>query len=513
MAEWLVVAACLAGGALAALRWLRIAQRDQYYPAAMRFARRWWLGVPLNLVVLGVGLAGAVFVAWTAWAALLTALAVSVGPVGLGLRGRTAALAWTGRLARLAATVVVINAAVLLAAGVAAAAVGATLVQALAAGAAWLALLQPLVVDAATAVTRPVERRLMDVFVGRATRRLQQVRPTVVAITGSYGKTSTKGYVRHLVSATRSVVASPASFNNTGGLARAINDHLVPGTDVFVAEMGTYGRGEIRDLCRWIKPDVAVITAIGPVHLERMGSLDAIVEAKAEIFERAQTCVVNVDARGLAAVADRLAADRRVWRCSERDASADVLVSIDDEGTLRVVAAGRELAVVDGLTAPPINVACAVAVALALDVPAVVIAERLPGLPSAEHRLQVASAANGATIIDDTYNSNPAGSRAALAALLRLPAKRRAVVTPGMIELGSIQAAENEAFARDVAAAADDLVVVNRTNRPALLRGAAGGRARVHVFDRREQAVAWVRANLGPGDAVLYENDLPDTYP
>ena len=97
--------------------------------------------------------------------------------------------------------------------------------------------------------------------------------------------------------------------------------------------------------------------------------------------------------------------------------------------------------------------------------------------------------------------------------LLRTPAERRAVVTPGMIELGSLQATENEAFARDAAAAVDELLIVNRTNRVPLVRGAAGGKARLHTFDRREQAVAWVRQNLGPVDAVLYENDLPDMYP
>ena len=75
----------------------------------------------------------------------------------------------------------------------------------------------------------------------------------------------------------RSVVASPASFNNRAGLARAVNEHLAEGTEVFVAEMGTYGRGEIAELCSWIPPDVAVITAIGPVHLERFGSEDRIV--------------------------------------------------------------------------------------------------------------------------------------------------------------------------------------------------------------------------------------------
>jgi UDP-N-acetylmuramoyl-tripeptide--D-alanyl-D-alanine ligase len=513
MAELLVVAACLGAAGLAALRWLRIVQRDQYYTAAVRFARRWWLGVPLNVVLAGFALAGALFAPLTPWAALLTAGAVAVGPLGLGLRGRTAPLVWSRRMIRLGVVLLVVNLVVLAIIAVLAAVLGLELLHALTVGAAGVALLQPLVVDLATAVSRPLERRLMNTFVERASRRLAQVSPTVVAITGSYGKTSTKGYVAHLVGTTRPVVASPASYNNTGGLARAINEHLAPGTDVFVAEMGTYGSGEIRELCRWIKPDIAVLTAIGPVHLERMGSLDNIVRAKSEIFERASVCILNIDAHRLAEVADRLAADKVVWRCSERDPVADVHVAADGDGRLRVSIRGRELVAFERPGVQPGNVACAVAVALALEVPEQAIAERLPGLPSAEHRLQVASATNGATIIDDTYNSNPAGSRAALAQLMAVPAQRRVLVTPGMIELGSQQAEENEQLARAAAQAVDDLLIVSRTNRSALLAGAQGGRAQVHLFDRREQAVEWVRANLGPQDAVLYENDLPDTYP
>ena len=103
----------------------------------------------------------------------------------------------------------------------------------------------PVLVDVALALVRPVEARLLKPYVDRARQRLGAVAPRVVAITGSYGKTTTKGYVAHLVAGSFSVVATPASFNNTAGLARAINEHLATGTQVFVAEMGTYGAGEI----------------------------------------------------------------------------------------------------------------------------------------------------------------------------------------------------------------------------------------------------------------------------
>ena len=126
-------------------------------------------------------------------------------------------------------------------------------------------------------------------------------------------------------------------------------------------------------------------------------------------------------------------------------------------------------------------------------------------------------------MLDDTYNSNPAGAAVALSLLAELGAhaKRRVVVTPGMVELGRLQQHENSALGRSAAAVATDLVVVGRTNRRALLEGArsasgdrtAGSGLSVVEVPTRQDAVTWVKANVGPGDVVLYENDLPDHYP
>ena len=135
-------------------------------------------------------------------------------------------------------------------------------------------------------------------------------------------------------------------------------------------------------------------------------------------------------------------------------------------------------------------------------------------MPTAPHRRQVIEGRSGAVIIDDTYNANPAGAAAALDLLDRLAAEggRRVVVTPGMVELGDRQDEENARFAEAAAKVATVVVVVGQTNAGALLRGVAGSNAQVVRVATREQAVAWVTARVGPGDVVLYENDLPDHY-
>ena len=509
-----VAAACLVATALAGLRWLRVAQREHYLPdAASRFALRWWRLSLLNVLILIGAAVGIVFCTRWPAAALVTAVAVAVGPWGLGLRGRTSPLAWTRRLRTLGAVWGALQAA----------AVAVALVEGVgpvvaAAG----ALAAPALVDAACFLTAPFERRLAGRFVTKATQRLRRVAPKVVAITGSYGKTSTKGYVTHLLAGPMVVVASPASFNNRAGLARAVNEHLADGTDVFVAEMGTYGRGEITELCRWIHPDVSVITAIGPVHLERFGTEEAIVEAKSEILALAPTVVIVVDDPKLAALADRAELEgKKVWRVSTGEARGDVRVQMAD-GALDITSGGLPVAMGVAVDARPGNVGCAVAVALHLGRSPEDVAERLAGLPTAPHRLEPAQTTAGrCLVLDDTYNANPAGVDAALAAMVRLapPGGRRVVVTPGMVELGRRQFEENRRFATAAAKVATDIVVVGRTNRRALVAGALGARSgdeerpEVVVVERREHAVAWVRDHLGEHDVALFENDLPDHYP
>ena len=341
-----------------------------------------------------------------------------------------------------------------------------------------------------------------------------------MAITGSYGKTTTKGYIAHLTSAERDTVASPQSYNNKAGLPRTVNEHLSPGTEVLVAEMGTYGPGEIRALCTWMVPDIAVITAIGPAHLERFKDLDRTLGAKAEITERARVTVLNADDERLAGLAKLLeTAGRKVVRASGTSPDADVAVLVVPDGIeLRV--GGRRIGIaITGSSDRPTalsNAACAVGVALELGLAPEALLPRLATLPMPPNRLQRYVAERGYVVLDDTFNSNPSGARLALARLgAEAPAGRRVVVTPGMVELGATQDEENAAFSETASPLVSHLVVVSRTNRRALVEGArrVPGGAEIVLVDRLDEAVAWVRKELGPGDAVLYENDLPDHFP
>lgn len=509
-AAWVSASLCWASLIPGGARWLRVAQREHYLAgSASRFSLRWWFRVPTNTPLFAAA-AVALGLAWP-WpvVAVGTAAVVGLAPLGLSVRGRTSALVLTRRLRTLAAIWAIEEGAL--------AAVG-VLTDHPAFLAAIGALLAAPLVDLACLTTVPVERRLAGRFVVRAAERLRTVDPRIVGITGSYGKTSTKNYLAHLLADRLRVVATPASFNNRAGLARAVNEHLTPSTEVFIAEMGTYGMGEIAELCSWCPPEIAVMTAIGPVHLERFGSEDVIVRAKSEITKGAKVVVLNTDEPRLEVLGKELLGrpdPPRVIRCSGSDRGADVCVLVVN-GNVTVLAGGRTVAFDLELdrSIQPTNVACALGVVVALGVALDSVISRVETLPTVPHRLSVATAASGVVIIDDTFNSNPAGTRAALRVMSEMPGTRRSVVaTPGMVELGPRQSAENCAFAEASLDSANDLIVIGWTNRMALTSPATSHPGRVITVRTREDAVRWVRQNLGNGDVVLYENDLPDHYP
>ena len=508
-------------GAIAAVpiagRWLRVAQREHYIaPWVSRLAQLWFAVRPINavfgvlaLVLILVSVGGTFGLAELEYAVVPAIVIIAMLPMGLGVRGTSAKLAWTDRLKRLTVLWVVL---MLLVGFLFTLAVGP-------AGIAFTLFFAPVVTDAALAILKPVEKRLSRKWMLSARKRLRQVQPTVVAITGSYGKTSTKGYVSHVLSGSYSVVASPASFNNLMGLSRAVNDRVIPGTEVFIAEMGVYGRGEIRELSESFPPDIAAITTIGEAHLARMGSREVIFQAKSEITEKAGTVVLPIDETELAglAVACRDQGKRVITVSTVPGTDADVVVDAAAEtvsvregdivATAHVVVPGVGHAV---------NLAVSVGIAHALDIPLATIATRLGALPDSPHRAEVQHAETGVVVIDDTYNSNPVGAERALRGAAAIAAERGGplvVVTPGMVELGSVQAARNEAFAASVASLGGHLFAIARTNRSALVAGATSGGGQVRIFDRRTEAVAAALDQAGDRGVILYENDLPDHYP
>ncbi|HVM34863.1 MAG TPA: UDP-N-acetylmuramoyl-tripeptide--D-alanyl-D-alanine ligase [Actinomycetota bacterium] len=382
----------------------------------------------------------------------------------------------------------------------------------------------PRIVILADVLMAPVQKAINARYLSSARARLATVNPLVVGITGSYGKTSTKFAIEKLIGPPGTALATPGSFNTPLGVCRTINEHLEPRHRFFVVEMGAYGEGEIAELMSFVRPSIGVLTAIGPVHLERFGSMDAIRRGKYEIVRDLPgdgVAVMNCDDPEVRALAEATG-HVRVVRVGLDPAGAPDLTAADVEvhprGTRFTIVESRsgERAEVDTklLGRHSINhVLTAVAVGLEGGRSLAEIAAAIPQLEPVEHRLQLLEGEGGVTVIDDAYNSNPAGAAAALEVLSGMPGNKKVVVTPGIIELGERAAEENERFGRMAGEVADYVVVVARLNRDALVAGAeAGGRAEVITVDGLSEATKRLSEILGRGDVVLFENDLPDQY-
>jgi UDP-N-acetylmuramoyl-tripeptide--D-alanyl-D-alanine ligase len=392
-------------------------------------------------------------------------------------------------------------------------------------------LLCPLILPLANVAMYPVEASFRRMFVDKARRTLQQANPTVIGITGSYGKTSTKEYLAHILSARYRVLATPKSYNTLMGVCIVINDELQNdyGYDYFIVEMGAYVEGEIRHICELTSPQISIVTAVGPQHLERFGSIEKTAKAKYEIIEALPqdgVGVFNWDNPYVRAMYERGYPDTRLaisWDNAEHATQLRFLAR-----DLKTTVDGMEFEVVDTLLHEThifttklvgrhnvTNILLATAVARHLGMSLVEIAMRVATLESAEHRLQRKTLAGGITVIDDAYSANPVGAQNALDVLALYQNGRRVLITPGIVELGSLHEQENRKLGQRAAQVCTDIVLVGIEQTAPIQRGIQDigfDAEHLHIFDTREEAIAWFQRELKAGDTVLFLNDLPDTY-
>ena len=384
----------------------------------------------------------------------------------------------------------------------------------------------PLALVGAVAILQPGENRIQQGFWNEAHEKLKKLSPIIVGVTGSYGKTSTKHILGHILESAGSALITPGSVNTPMGIARIVRERLEPWHRHFVVEMGAYGPGSIERLCRLAPPDIAVVTAVGPAHYERFKSLDAVARTKFEL----PTAVV---ARGgKAIINDAVLAFEDARRFTDAHRASMVLVGegegsdariggvVQEKDGLRVALhyQGQEYA----LFAPLYglhhgsNMALAFVTALAMGVEAETALIALKSTPQISHRLEVKRQGDGTTIIDDGYNSNPAGFASALELLPLLVSGegRRILATPGMVELGEAHVEEHRKIGTKAGSAVDILLAVAPDRIRDLIDTykAANPDGEVVECAGFAQAQAWMGQNLRAGDAVLIENDLPDLY-
>ncbi|MHB8717431.1 MAG: Mur ligase family protein [Candidatus Dormibacteria bacterium] len=379
---------------------------------------------------------------------------------------------------------------------------------------------------AANQAMRPLEASVRSRFLRSARARLDAVQPLVIAVAGSYGKTSTKHILAHLLAPYGEVLPTPKSFNTLMGVTRTINENLQERHRTFIVEMDAYAPGEIAAMCALVHPQHAIVTSVGPQHLERFHSLDRITQALYETVESlppAGVAVVHAGDAASAALAERASREGHATVTYAAGGGGDVVVE-----NLRVSGVGSSFTwswPSEGLrhdvTVPllgrhqALNVAAALALVHRLGNPLGPALEAVGTLQPIEHRLQPVPTATAITVIDDSYNANVVGVHNALEVLTEIDAAHRILVTPGLVELGAVEEAENRKYGEHAARVCDHVIVVEARTGEALRAGLRQGgldASRVHTVRSLEEASAVIASIAAPGDAVLFANDLPDTY-
>ena len=380
-----------------------------------------------------------------------------------------------------------------------------------------LAIFMPML---ANLVNKPIEALINKHYIDDAKRIINELPClTVIGITGSYGKTSTKFYLNKLLSAKYNVLMTPESYNTTMGVVKTVRGSLNATHEIFICEMGAKGVGEIKEICDIVKPKHSMITSIGAQHLETFKSIDNIIKTKFEIADCIDHGMVflNFD--------NDYIRNRKIDKnvvsygfSAEFEYYADN-IAVTSKGTSFTVHHGSEEST--EFSTKLIgehnvqNIVGAIAVANKLGISLNELKTPVRRLEAVPHRMQIIDRGSS-VIIDDAFNSNPAGAKAALDTLALMDGYK-ILISPGMVELGEQEYELNKVFGKQAAYACDFVIAVGEKQAVPIVDGlkeADYPEEKTYVAHNLNDALAKADTLKTGGlkKIILLENDLPDNY-
>ncbi len=385
-----------------------------------------------------------------------------------------------------------------------------------------MAYINPFVIFLANIINKPIEKLVFEHYKHKAKTKLKQMKNLKrIGITGSYGKTSTKNFLNEILNVKYNSFATEKSFNTMNGLMISINNKLDKFSEIFIAEMGAFKRGEIKEKCNFIKPKYGILTTIGTAHLESFGSQENVQKAKFELIDSLPDdgiAVLNMDdeyQRNYKTKSDC----KKVWVSTKND-KADVYAK-----NIKLTNKGTEFTCVFDKkkthkfetrllgNANVYNILESIAMAYSLGMSLDEIATGVKRIKNVEHRLEMKKYGN-IHLIDDAYNSNPVGAKMALDVLKMMDGKK-IIVTPGMIELGDKQYELNNVFGKQIAEVCDEVILVGvEQTKPIYdgLKEANYDLDHIYIINDVKEAFPLMKQLSDKNTYALLENDLPDIF-
>src|SRR5574344_385780 len=327
------------------------------------------------------------------------------------------------------------------------------------------------VVFIANVINKPIEKTVYNYYMKKAKNKLASMNNLdVIGITGSYGKTSSKNILNDILSIKFNTCPSPKNFNTPNGLMITINNYLDKFSNIFIAEMGAFKQGEIKELCDFVHPKYGILTKIGTAHMDSFGSQENIQNGKFELIES-----LPKDGCGVLNGDDELQTNYKLKnKCNilwigidnkDVDVRAENIEMTYKGMSFDVMFKGdkTKYRFETKLIGTPnvYNILAGIALGKYLGINIDHLKLGVKKVKSIEHRLELKKYLD-INIIDDAYNSNPVGSKMALDVLKMMPGKH-IVVTPGMIEMGNLEEELNKTFGMQIANSADEVILVGES--------------------------------------------------
>ncbi len=383
-----------------------------------------------------------------------------------------------------------------------------------------LCIFSPILTIIDWALTFPIEKLLTTYFIKDAQDKIIGHHGlTVIGITGSYGKTSTKFILARLLSEKYNVLATPQSFNTTLGVVKTVREKLRPQHEIFICEMGAKQGGDIKEICDIVKPKYGIITSVGPQHLETFKTVDKVFDTKFELYDAIKQsggeAFVNVTSEELN---KRLGIKSVIgYGSDECEYYADNIVYTKNGATFTLVLAGERVEVNCRLLGKHnvTNIVGAAAIAHKLGVTSEQIRFAISRLEATEHRLEVKESLNGSTMIDDAYNANPEGCIEAVNILSHFTDMQKIIITPGLVELGEQEYDFNYKLGLAAAQVCDIIILVGQKRAVPMSDAIAKtdfDSENVFVVNSFFEAMEVYSRFANKSTVVLVENDLPDNY-
>ena len=437
-----------------------------------------------------------------------------------------------------------------------------------------LIYITPCIMCLSLAVISPYEKRINRRFYTSAADRIERLKKSsglkVIGITGSYGKTSTKNFLANILNEDFPTFASFESYNTPMGLSKVINENIDDTVSVFIAEMGARYKGDIVELMELCKPDITILTAVGPAHIETFRSVENIMAEKWNIvlpYKKSELnpsfCFINSDNEYIYTQFKKYLDEKKIYDAREYYQSYEKIVKLEKADRPIVFTYGLNasrspfflgtvlntgengtdftLKILDLLhynNSPDdkskskyngseykfstcllgkhnvVNILGSIGCGYILGISVEKIIKAVSRIEPVPHRLQLIRTASDTLIIDDAYNANPDSSAAALEVISYFKSRKKIIVTPGFIELGKLQYDANFNFGKEISKIFDIAIFVGNANKDALINGFESAKSlnKYFYFDTLDDATKILPSVQKGPCIILFENDLTDNY-